>query len=85
MIAWRRAVHQNPELGNQETRTAGLAAEHLRRLGYDVREKVAVTGLVAVLRGGAGPGPVVALRADMDALPVAEEVDLPFASRARAP
>ena len=84
MIAWRRAIHQHPELGNQETRTAGLAAEHLRRLGYDVREKVAVTGLVAVLRGGAGPGPVVALRADMDALPVAEEVDLPFASRARA-
>ena len=54
MIAWRRDIHQHPELGNQETRTAGLAAAHLRRLGYDVRERVAVTGIVAVLRGGAG-------------------------------
>ena len=84
MIARRRDIHQNPELGNQETRTAGLAAAHLRALGYEVREGVAVTGVVGVLRGGAGPGPVVALRADMDALPVAEQVDLPFASRARA-
>jgi amidohydrolase len=82
MIAWRRDFHQNPELGNQEVRTAGIVARHLRALGYDVRENVAVTGVVATLR--AGPGPVVALRADMDALPVAEEVDLPFASRARA-
>jgi amidohydrolase len=84
MIAWRRDFHENPELGNQEFRTAGVVARHLRALGYDVRENVAVTGVVATLRGGAGPGPVVALRADMDALPVAEEVDLPFASRARA-
>jgi amidohydrolase len=84
MIGWRRDFHQNPELGNQEFRTAGVVARHLRALGYDVRENVAVTGVVATLRGGAGPGPVVALRADMDALPVAEEVDLPFASRARA-
>jgi len=83
MIGWRRDIHQNPELGNREHRTAGLVAAHLRRLGYQVREGVAVTGVVAVLQGGAGPGPVLALRADMDALPVAEEVDLPFASKAR--
>ena len=83
MLAWRQDIHQNPELGNQEFRTAGLVAQHLRSLGYDVREKVAVTGIVAVLRGG-GPGPVVALRADMDALPVKEPDGLPFISRARA-
>jgi amidohydrolase len=83
MIGWRRDIHQHPELGNQEVRTAGLVAGHLRRLGYEVREGVAVTGVVGVTRCGAGPGPVVALRADMDALPVTEEVDLPFASRAR--
>lgn len=84
MIDWRRDFHEHPELGNQEVRTARVVARHLRAFGYDVRENVAVTGVVATLRGGAGPGPVVALRADMDALPVAEEVDLPFASRARA-
>ncbi len=84
LLAWRRDIHQHPELGNQETRTAGLVAAHLRALGYEVRERVAVTGLVARLQGGAGPGPHVALRADMDALPVAEEVDLPFRSQARA-
>lgn len=83
MIGWRRDIHQNPELGNQERRTAGLVAAHLRALGYEVREGVAKTGVVALLRGEAGPGPVIALRADMDALPVAEEVDLPFASKAR--
>ncbi|WBU63773.1 amidohydrolase [Paracoccus aerodenitrificans] len=79
VIEWRRDIHQNPELGNQETRTAALVAEHLRGLGYEVTENVGVTGVVAVLEGG-GPGPVVALRADMDALPVAEQTDLPFAS-----
>lgn len=84
MIAWRRDIHQNPELGNQETRTAKLVADHLRALGYEVTEGVAVTGVVGVLRGGAGEGPVVALRADMDALPVTEAVDLPFASKVRA-
>src|SRR5215204_4498570 len=55
MIAWRRDIHQNPELGNQERRTSGLVAQHLHRLGYEVREGVALTGVVAVLRGGAGP------------------------------
>ena len=83
MIAWRRDIHQNPELGNREVRTAALVAEHLKRLGYDVREKVAHTGVVAVLKGGK-PGPVIALRADMDALPVTEQVDLPFASKVKA-
>ncbi|MFO1318584.1 MAG: amidohydrolase [Burkholderiales bacterium] len=82
VIEWRRDIHQNPELGNREVRTAGLVTAHLRRLGYEVRTGVGVTGVVAVLRGGQ-PGPVVALRADMDALPVTEEVDLPFASRVR--
>ncbi|AWB23415.1 amidohydrolase [Methylobacterium currus] len=83
MIAWRRDIHANPELGNQEHRTAALVARHLRGLGYEVREGVAHTGIVALLKGGGGPGPVVALRADMDALPVTEEVDLPFASKVR--
>ncbi|MBI0534234.1 amidohydrolase [Roseomonas sp. KE2513] len=83
MIAWRRDIHQNPELGNQEVRTSAMVAAHLRTLGYTVRDKVAVTGLVATLKGEGGPGPTLALRADMDALPVPEEVDLPFASRAK--
>ena len=82
VIAWRRDIHQHPELGNREVRTGALVAEHLKRLGYEVRAGVARTGVVAVLRGGK-PGPVVALRADMDALPVTEEVDLPFASKVR--
>jgi amidohydrolase len=84
VIAWRRDFHQNPELGNRELRTAKVVADHLRALGFDlVREKVAHTGVVGILKGGL-PGPAVALRADMDALPVAEEVDLPFKSTARA-
>ncbi|MEZ0167848.1 amidohydrolase [Microvirga sp. TS319] len=82
LIAWRRDIHQNPELGEQETRTAGLVAEHLSKLGLDVRTGVAQTGVVAVLKG-AKPGPVVALRADMDALPVKEPQGLPFASMAK--
>lgn len=82
VISWRRDIHQHPELGNRETRTAALVAAHLRSLGYEVRTGVAHTGVVAVLRGGK-PGPVVGLRAEMDALPVTEAVDLPFASKVR--
>lgn len=83
VVEWRRDIHQHPELGNRETRTAGMVAEHLRRLGMEVETGVAHTGVVGVLRGGK-PGPVVALRADMDALPVTEQVDVPFASRVRS-
>ncbi len=79
VIEWRRDIHQNPELGNAETRTAKKVADHLRSLGIEVQENVAVTGVVGILRGGK-PGPTVALRADMDALPVTERVDLPFKS-----
>ncbi len=82
VIAWRRDIHQHPELGNREVRTAKLVAGHLQSLGLEVKTGVAYTGVVAVLRG-ARPGPVVALRADMDALPVTEEVDLPFASKVK--
>src|SRR2546426_8376344 len=83
VVAWRRDIHEHPELSNRETRTADLVAQHLRSLGLEVRTGVAHTGVVGVLRGGK-PGPVVALRADMDALPVTEEVDVPFASKVRA-
>ncbi|HUQ27879.1 MAG TPA: amidohydrolase [Usitatibacter sp.] len=83
VVAWRRDFHANPELGNREVRTARIVADHLRSIGCDdVREKVAHTGVVGVLKGGK-PGPVVALRADMDALPVAEETDVPFKSTKR--
>ncbi len=83
VVAWRRDIHEHPELGMQEVRTAALVAAHLRALGMEVREKVGGTGVVGVLRGGR-PGRVVALRADMDGLPVTEMVDLPFKSRVRA-
>jgi amidohydrolase len=83
VVAWRRDLHQHPELGNREFRTAAKVAEHLRGLGLEVETGVAHTGVVAVLRGGR-PGPRLALRADMDALPVTEEVDLPFRSLAKA-
>jgi len=83
VVAWRRDIHAHPELSNRETRTADLVAQHLRSLGLEVRTGVAHTGVIGVLRGGK-PGPVVALRADMDALPVTEEVDVPFASKVRA-
>ncbi len=79
VIEWRRDFHEHPELGNQEVRTAKIIADHLRSLGMEVTENVAVTGVVGVLRGGK-PGSMVALRADMDALPVTERVDVPFKS-----
>ena len=82
VVAWRRDVHEHPELSGQETRTAARVAEHLRKLGIQVRTGVGGTGVVGVLKGGL-PGSVVALRADMDALPVTEEVDLPFRSTVR--
>lgn len=82
VVSWRRDLHQHPELSNQEFRTARIVADHLRALGMEVREQVGKTGVVGVLRGGEGP--VVALRADMDALPVTELVELPFASTARS-
>ena len=82
VITWRRDIHANPELSNREFRTAGVVAAHLESLGMEVRTEVAHTGVVGFLHGGQ-PGPVVALRADMDALPVTEMVDLPFASKVR--
>ena len=82
VIEWRRDFHQHPELGNREFRSAGIIAEHLEALGMEVQTGIAHTGVVGILRGGQ-PGPVVALRADMDALPVEERADVPFASRVR--
>ena len=82
VIAWRRDFHQHPELSNREIRTASAVAGHLRSLGLAVQTGVAHTGVVGLLDSGK-PGPVIALRADMDALPVAEQVDLPFASKER--
>ena len=81
VVAWRRDLHANPELGFAETRTAAMVADHLRALGMEVRTEVGKTGVVGVLRGGR-PGGTVALRADMDALPVLEATGLPFASTA---
>ncbi|WP_439135561.1 amidohydrolase [Pseudomaricurvus sp.] len=80
VIAWRRDIHQHPELSNREFRTAKLVADHLKKLGLEVKTEVAHTGVVGILKGGK-PGRTVALRADMDALPVTEQVDLPFASK----
>jgi amidohydrolase len=79
LVEWRRYLHQHPELGNREFKTAEFIAEHLRALGIEVKTGVAKTGVVGLLRG-AKPGPVVALRADMDALPIKERVDVPFKS-----
>jgi amidohydrolase len=83
VIEWRRDLHQNPELSNREFRTSKVVAEHLRELGLEVQTEVAHTGVVGILKGGK-PGPVIALRADMDALPVTEQTDVPFKSTATA-
>ncbi len=80
VIEWRRHLHQNPELGNREFKTSEFVAAHLRSLGMEVRTKIAHTGVVGVLKGDL-PGPTIGLRADMDALPVTERVDVPFASK----
>jgi amidohydrolase len=80
ITAWRRDLHQHPELSNREIRTSKLVADELTKLGYEVRTGVAHTGVVGILKGGK-PGPKLAIRADMDALPVTEQVDLPFASK----
>ncbi|MDP6606420.1 MAG: amidohydrolase, partial [Dehalococcoidia bacterium] len=83
IIELRQRIHQNPELGNREFETAALVAEHLRELDFDeVTVDVAHTGVVGILRGGL-PGDVVAVRADMDALPVTEDTSYPFASTVR--
>jgi len=82
VVKWRRHIHQNPELSNREFMTAKYVSDHLKSLGLEVQENIAHTGVVAILEGG-HPGGVVALRADMDALPVTERVDLPFASKVK--
>ena len=83
VIGWRRDIHEHPELSNREYRTAGLVARHLEALGLEVATGISNTGVVGLLRGGR-PGPVVALRADMDALPVVEQTGLPYASTVTA-
>jgi len=82
-IEWRRKLHEHPELGNREFNTAKLIAAHLKNLGIEVKEGVAKTGVVGILRG-AKPGPCIGLRADMDALPIVEKVNLPFASKEKS-
>ena len=83
MIEWRHHIHQNPELSNREFKTAEMVAAHLKGLGIEVKTGVAHTGVVGILKGGK-PGPVVGLRADMDALPVTERVDIPWASKVKS-
>ncbi|MFD2935522.1 amidohydrolase [Spirosoma flavum] len=82
VVTWRRDFHQHPELGNREFQTASKIAAHLQSLGFEVKTGVGKTGVVGLLKGGR-PGPVVALRADMDGLPVTERVDIPFKSEAK--
>ncbi|MBS1919799.1 MAG: amidohydrolase [Bacteroidetes bacterium] len=82
-IAWRRDFHQHPELGNHEFRTAKIVADYLKSLGLEVKEGVAKTGVVGILKGEA-PGPCIALRADMDGLPITEKTNVPFASKERS-
>ena len=82
IISWRRDFHEHPELGNREVRTSGLIAQYLQSLGLEVKTGIATTGVVGILKGGK-PGPVVALRADMDALPVTERAAAPFASKVK--
>ena len=82
VIQWRRDIHEHPELGNREQRTAALVAKHLQSLGMDVKTNVGVTGVVGILKGDK-PGPVIGLRADMDALPVTERTAVPFASKVK--
>jgi amidohydrolase len=83
VIEWRRHFHQYPELSNREVKTAAFVAEHLKKLGLEVKTGVAKTGVIGLLKTGK-PGPVIALRADMDALPVTERNSLPFASKEKA-
>ena len=80
VIKWRRHIHQNPELSNREFKTAKMVAEHMRGLGFEVKTGIAKTGVIGVLKGSQ-PGPTIGLRADMDALPVKERVDVEFASK----
>lgn len=81
VVQWRRDFHQHPELSNREERTAATVAAQLRKLGLKPRTGIAHHGVVAIIKGGK-PGPKIALRADMDALPVTEQTGLPFASKA---
>lgn len=83
VIDWRRHLHQYPELGNREVKTAKFVEDHLRKLGLEVRTGIAKTGVVGILKGSQ-PGPVIGLRADMDGLPVTERNALPFASKETA-
>ena len=83
LISWRRHFHENPELSNREYNTGKYIADYLKTLGIEVRYPVAKTGVMAILKGGK-PGPVVALRADIDALPVTERAPIPFASKVKA-
>lgn len=83
VVEWRRHLHQNPELSNREFKTAKYIEDHLRKLGLEVKTGVAKTGVIAILKGNQ-PGPTIGLRADMDALPVAERVSIPFASKEKA-